>query len=98
MATDHEKMIAEFEDPYVLLTDKKISNMKQIVPVLEYVANEGKALVIIAEDVEGEAITTLILNIMRGALKVCAIKAPGFGEEKKEMLEDLAILTGGKVI
>ncbi|MAE13152.1 chaperonin GroEL [Candidatus Woesearchaeota archaeon] len=98
MATNHEKMICEFEDPYILITDKKISNMKQIVPVLETVANEGKPLLIIAEDVDGEAVATLVLNLIRGALKVCAIKAPGFGDEQKQMLEDIAILTGGQVI
>jgi chaperonin GroEL len=98
MATDHEKMVTELEDPYILITDKKISNMKQIVPILERVASEGKPLLIIAEDIDGEAQATLILNIIRGSLRVCAIKAPGFGDEQKEMLEDIAILTGAKVI
>lgn len=98
MATDHEKMTTEMEDPYILITDKKISNMKQIVPVLEKVAGEGKPLLIIADDVDGEAQAALILNIIRGSLKVCAVKAPGFGDDQKEMLEDIAILTGGKVV
>lgn len=98
MATDREKMVSEFEDPYILLTDKKISTMKQIVPVLEKAAGEGKPLLIIAEDVDGEAQTALVLNLIRGSLKVCAVKAPGFGDEQREMLEDLAILTGGTVI
>ena len=98
MATDTEKMICELDDPYILITDKKISSMKQIVPVLEKVASEGRYLLIIAEDVDGDAQAALILNIIRGALKVCAIKAPGFGNERKEMLEDIAVLTGGQVI
>ncbi len=98
MATDQEKMRSELEDAYILITDKKISNMKQIVPVLERVAGEGKPLLIIAEDVEGEAQAALILNIMRGSIKVCAVKAPGFGDDRKEMLEDIALLTGGKVV
>jgi chaperonin GroEL len=98
MATDHEKMICEFEDPYILIVDKKISTMKQLIPVLEKVAQEGKPLLIIADDIEGEAQTGLILNLIRGALKVCAVKSPGFGDEQKEMLEDIAVLTGGKVV
>lgn len=98
MMTNQEKMEASYEDPYILITDKTISAVKEIVPVLEAVAQEGKSLIIIAEDVEGEALTMLVLNILRGALKVCAIKAPGFGDEKKELLEDIAVLTGGKVI
>ncbi len=98
MATDHEKMICELEDPYILLVEKKISTMKQLVPVLERVAREGKPLLIIAEDVEGDAQTGLILNLIRGAIKVCAVKSPGFGDERKEMLEDIAVLTGGTVI
>lgn len=98
MATDTEKMICEYDDPYILITDKKISSMKQIVPVLEKVASEGRPLLIIAEDVDGDAQAALILNIIRGALKVCAVKAPGFGNERKEMLEDIAVLTGGQVI
>ena len=98
MATDEEQMKAELEDAYVLLTDLKVSNMKQIVPVLEHVSRENKPLLIVAEDVEGEAVSTLVLNIIRGSLKVCAVKAPGFGDDRKEMLEDLAVLTGGSVI
>lgn len=98
MATDHEKMVCELEDPYILITDKKITNMKQLVPILERVAGEGKPLFIIADDVEGEAVATLVLNLMRGALKVCAVKAPSFGDERKAMLEDIAALTGGQVI
>ncbi len=98
MATDSEKMVCEFEDPYILITDKKINSMKQIVPVLEKVASEGRSLLIIAEDVDGDAQAALILNIIRGALRVCAVKAPGFGNERKEMLEDIAVLTGGQVI
>lgn len=98
MATDPEKMVCEQEDPYILITDKKISNMKALVPVLEKVAQEGKPLFIIAEDIEGEAQAALILNLIRGSLKVCAIKAPGFGDDQKEMLEDIAILTGAKVV
>ncbi|MGB9929180.1 MAG: chaperonin GroEL [Methanosarcina sp.] len=98
MATDPEKMICEFDEPYILITDKKINSMKQIVPVLEKVASEGRSLVMIAEDVDGDAQAALILNIIRGTLKVCAVKAPGFGNERKEMLEDIAVLTGGQVI
>ena len=98
MATDHEKMTCELENPYVLITDKKIENMKQLVPALEKVANEGRSLLIIAEDVEGEAVTTIVLNLLRGTLKVCAVKAPGFGDDQKENLEDIASLTGGKVV
>lgn len=98
MATDEQKMTSELEDPYILITDKKLSSMKQLVPVLEKVANEGKPLMIIAEEVEGEAQAALILNIMRGAVKACAVKAPSFGDEQKEMLEDIAVLTGGQVI
>lgn len=98
MATDTEKMVCEFDDPYILITDKKINSMKQIVPVLEKVASEGRSLLIIADDVDGDAQAALILNIIRGALRVCAVKAPGFGNERKEMLEDIAVLTGGQVI
>ncbi|MFH1290700.1 MAG: chaperonin GroEL [Nanoarchaeota archaeon] len=98
MATDQEKMETSFEDPYILITDKSISSVKELVPALEAVSNEGKPLLIIAEELEGEALTTIVINLLRGALKVCAVKAPGFGDEKKDLLEDIAILTGGKVI
>lgn len=98
MVTDHEKMEGAYESPYVLITDQKISKMKDILPVLESCAQENKPLVIISEELEGEALTALVINSIRGALKVCAVKAPGFGDEKREMLEDLAILTGAKVI
>ncbi len=98
MATNHEKMICELEEPYILITDKKLNNMKQLIPILEKTAREGKSLFIIADDVEGEAQAALIINIMKGAIKVCAVKSPGFGDEQKEMLEDIAVLTGGEVI
>lgn len=98
MATDHEKMVCEIEEPYILLTDKKISTMKQLIPVLERVAREGRSLFVIAEDIDGEAQTGLILNLIRGAIKVCAVKAPGFGDDQKEILQDIALLTGGQVI
>ncbi len=96
--TDSEKMLADMENPYILLYDKKISTMKDIMPILEPVAQSGKPLVIIAEDVDGEALATLVVNKLRGALKIVAVKAPGFGDRRKEMLEDIAILTGGTVI
>lgn len=96
--TNTEKMIAELERPYILIYDKKISNMKELLPVLEPVAQSGKPLVIIAEDVDGEALATLVVNKIRGALKIAAVKAPGFGDRRKAMLEDIAILTGGQVI
>lgn len=96
--TNSEKMQAEFENPYILLYDKKISTMKELMPVLEPVAQSGRALIIIAEDVESEALATLVVNRLRGSLKIAAVKAPGFGDRRKEMLEDIAILTGGVVI
>lgn len=96
--TNSEKMIAELENPYILLCDKKISNMKDLLPVLEPVAQQGKSLLIVAEDVDGEALATLVVNKLRGSLKIAAVKAPGFGDRRKAMLEDIAILTGGTVI
>lgn len=98
MVTDAEKMEAVLEEPYILLFNKKISKMKDLVPVLEAVAQEGKPLFIVCEDIEGEALATIVLNILRGAIKVLAVKSPGFGDDQKAMLDDLAILTGAQVI
>ena len=97
-ATDTDKMVANLDDAYVLITDKKISNIQELLPLLEQVLQAGKKLLIIAEDIEGEALTTLILNKLRGTFVVAAVKAPGFGDRRKEMLQDIAILTGGTVI
>ena len=96
--TNGDKMEAVLDNPYILITDKKISTMKDILPVLEPIAREGKSLLIIAEDIDGEALTTLVVNKIRGTLKIAAVKAPGFGDRRKEMLQDVAILTGGTVI
>ena len=98
MATDMDKMEAALENPYILITDKKISNVQEILPLLENIVKAGKQLLIIAEDVEGEALTTLIVNKLRGTFNVVAVKAPGYGDRRKEMLQDIAILTGGQVI
>ena len=97
-ATDTDKMVANLDDAYILITDKKISNIQEILPVLEQIVQAGKKLLIIAEDIEGEALTTLILNRLRGTFVCAAVKAPGFGDRRKEMLQDIAILTGGTVI
>ena len=96
--TNPDKMVAELDNPYILLVEKKISSMKELLPVLEPVAQQGKALLIISEEVEGEALATLVVNKLRGSLKIAAVKAPGFGDRRKAMLEDIAILTGGQVI
>src|SRR5690606_15717111 len=96
--TNPDKMVAELDNPYILLYDKKISNLQDILPVLEPVAQSGRPLMIISEEVEGQALATLVVNRLRGSLKIAAVKAPGFGDRRKAMLEDIAILTGGTVI
>lgn len=98
MVTDTEKMIAEYENPYILITDKKITNIQEILPILEEIVQLGKPLIVIAEDIEGEAMATLVVNKLRGTFNVAAVKAPGFGDRRKEMLEDIAVLTGATVI
>jgi chaperonin GroEL len=96
--TDAERMECVYEDPYILIYDKKISNMKDVLPILEQIARAGKPLLVIAEDVEGEALATLVVNKLRGTLNACAVKAPGFGDRRKAMLEDISILSGGTAI
>ena len=98
MATDMEKMVAELDDPYILITDKKIANIQEILPLLEQIVQSGSKLLIIADDIEGEALTTLIVNKLRGTFSVVGVKAPGYGDRRKAMLEDIAILTGGTVV
>ncbi len=98
MVTDTDKMEAVLENPYILITDKKITNIQEVLPLLEQVVQQGRPLLMIAEDVEGEALATLVVNKLRGTFNAVAVKAPGFGDRRKAMLEDIAILTGGQVI
>src|SRR5438874_5355104 len=96
--TDPARMVAQLDDPYILITEKKVSAMADLIPLLEQVVRTGKPIVIVAEEIEGEALATLVVNKLQGRLKVAAVKAPGFGDRRKEMLQDIAVLTGGKVI
>jgi chaperonin GroEL len=96
--TNRERMLVELEDPYILISEKKISAMADLIPLLEQVARSGKPLLILAEEVEGEALATLVVNKIRGVLNVAAVKAPGFGDRRKDMLKDIATLTGGNVV